>query len=364
MANIDLARRTITLTIVWFGPRQAGCGTNVRQLHRAQPARTKATLHVLGTEERGSRLWHFVAAADDGPDVAGFEVALQVVALPSTSEVALEREQFLDGVDGVVFVADARQGRHEENVSAFLDLQACLARRGLDLGGLPHVFQVNHTDHPTARPARRVLEDLDAHGAPAVEAMARSGRGVLETWDAVRRLVLARLGENGAGARLQLTLTAMSRAIRDAALTDVLDHADVVAPAEPLPDAVSSVRAEEVLLAPDALVGAHPLHVLGAEVRAGRVRTDVVVRRADGSSRRLAFLLDARPTGAEAPVPRRAARPEPIDESTASYRPVRPLGPSLAPTPPSERDLPPWTYGVLGLVAGVTSGFLLSYILG
>jgi hypothetical protein len=350
VAVIDLARGAITLNVMYFGPRQSGCGTNVRQLHRAQAPQRKAELQQVGHEERNDRIWFFVTPTDQAAPLGDFDIYLQVASVPSAAEILMEREPFIDGVDGIVFVADARAHRHEENIAALLDLQSCVQRRGLELGSLPLVFQVNQTDHPNARPIARVLDELDAWRSPRFEAMARQGKGVLETWSSIQRLVLGRLVENAPEAAMKLTVSAMSRASREADTSAVLHHALTLPQAnKALPDLLVTSVPAEVVLAPEELIGAQPIHVLSTEVRAGRIRVEALVRRAGGESRKLCFVLEPSVEGAH-------QHPEDITQ------PIH-LGPG-PPTAsyPTERDLSATTYGVLGAIGGLIAGMLATYI--
>jgi hypothetical protein len=356
MAVIDLAKRVLTLHILYFGPRQSGCGTNVRQLHRGQPPQRRVELHHLGSDDRGERIWYFTTPIDEVGDVGGFDVLVQVSSLPSAADVALERDPFFDTLDGVVFVADARAHRHEDNVAALLDLHACLVRRGLDLTAIPMVFQVNQTDHPNARPAARVLEELDAHHTLSIEAMARQGKGVLETWDAIRRLVVGRLAENSVGGQLSQTITALSRAAREADVAAVLGHVATLPQVNrAAPDVVVTGSPVEVVLAPEELIATQPLHVLSCELRAGRVRLELLVRRGDGTTRRAAFVLESRAEGA-AP-PEEVTQPIHAGALPAVSEPLPQLG-----APDVEGDMPGLLYGLIGVAAGFVAGFLVRFI--
>lgn len=347
MAVVDFSANTLTLSVIYFGPRGAGCGTNVRQLHRAQPTRERVELRRAGGEDKKERIWHFVHRLEAVPQVGQFESRMMVASVPSGPDLTIDREPFLAGVDGIVFVADARANRADDNFAALLDLERSLLRQGLDLEGMPLVFQVNQSDAPNARPAARVVEDLNLWGARIVEGMARQGKGVVESHDAIRALVIERLVDRVADESVPVALTHLNAAQRESGEQVVIDHATA------LPQLESGRRglgaANEIVLRPPELMGHEPLGVVRAEVMGGRLRVDALMRREDGSVRKLGLLVEpGRDDGT--PIP------EPATETTvvaSAQTPVRHA---------AERDLSNITYGVIGWFGGLLSGILAYYI--
>lgn len=361
MAIIDFAQRDLLLNIVYFGPRQAGCGTNVRQLHRLQPAREKAELVRVGgaaSEDEGKdRIWHFSYHPADAPRAGGFGVRMRVASVPGGVDVQIPRDDILDGLDGVVFVADARAHRADENRSALHDLERCLAGQGLDLGAIPIVVQVNHADAPNARPTVRVLEELGLSDATSFEGIARQGKAVVETHEAIRDATLSRLHDQLGDHAVAFPVTALSRAARDRVHDLIFKHAHAQPQAgRPLPRRLTPLAPEEVTLRVPQLLGETPLHVLRAEVHGGHFRFDIVTRGADHAVRKLAVHLE--------PGHETGSSPAAVEEITQPM-PAVPSGPPSVPAPPpppAENDLSPMAYGVIGTVAGFISGFLTYYV--
>jgi len=363
LATVDFADRTITLNLAWFGPTQSGCGTNVRQLHRLLRAREKTDLRrVGGGKDRTERSWHFSCQPEDLPRIDGFEIRVQLRSVPGGDSVGLDRDTLLRGVDGVAFVADARAHRASANLDAILDLERVLVRHGLHLADLPLVFQVNQTDAANARPPARVLEDLDPFGMPSVEAMARQGQGVKETWDTLLSAALARLRDNLPASRADLSLTAVFRADREGASAVVSRHVGAL-PADADAAALSSVLppVAEIMLRPPDLKGQMPIRHVRSTMQGNALRVEAIFRKADGDLRKLALLIESPTT----------ARPEPgtMGPSTGSGRRPEPSAPSrLLPRPLTALDdapgeLPRLTYGVVGTIAGLISGLSLGYLL-
>jgi hypothetical protein len=370
VALVDFGQRELTLTVVYFGPLGAGCGTNVRQLHRAQPARGHVELRRIGDSERKDRIWHFSTSLE-GELLAGWTVRLRVASVPGGPEVTLDRSAFLSAADGVIFVADARAGRAEDNLSALHDLEASLLAHANDLRSLPLTFQVNQTDAPNARPTARVLEDLDVHGAPHIEALARQGRGVVETFDRMRALVIGRLQESLAEGPATLPLLAAPAAERAADEAVAVAHAAGVAPMRGTPNR----HTEEAIVECGPLEGVRALQIVRTELRGADVRIELLVR----SSLQTATVPTggntgpvARPTGAgmegaarRTAIVLRAAQASgtgPAQAATAPHQRQSWGRPAQPPPPPRERDLPSVVYGGLGILAGVITGYLLGFV--
>jgi hypothetical protein len=108
------------------------------------------------------------------------------------------RRAVLQGLDGIVFVADSGPGRELANRESLEDLATNLVMLGLSgdqLRRLPRAFQWNKRDLPGAIPVERMRAQLNPGGAPDFEAIASQGRGVSETLRSMCKAVLARLSQ-------------------------------------------------------------------------------------------------------------------------------------------------------------------------
>ena len=101
----------------------------------------------------------------------------------------------LQGVDGVVFVADSQSRQLAENIESLQDLHANLADEGFDPRSIPLVMQYNKRDLPAGEISEvtELDETLNFRGVPHFSAAAVSGRGVFETLRSISTLVLSRL---------------------------------------------------------------------------------------------------------------------------------------------------------------------------
>ena len=138
-----------------------------------------------------------VVMLDDDKQSIALESAAAVNNLASGSRAyRLSRRAVLQGVDGIVFVADSHPAREQANVDALADALGHLEAIGLtpeQRARLPWVFQYNKRDLPYAVAVERLRPALNPGGAPDFESVAREGRGVSETLRAACKQVLAKL---------------------------------------------------------------------------------------------------------------------------------------------------------------------------
>ena len=100
----------------------------------------------------------------------------------------------------MVFVADSQARRFDDNVESLQNLQENLLEQGVDVRGLPLVFQYNKQDLPRDLVLTRdELDDaLNFRGVQSYSADALHGTGVFETLKGVSELVLRRLASGPA----------------------------------------------------------------------------------------------------------------------------------------------------------------------
>jgi len=108
------------------------------------------------------------------------------------------RKLVLQGVDGVVFVADSSASMVQENLESLRNLEENLNEYGKSLATLPHVIQFNKRDLPDALPLEELQRLLNPCGALCFEAVASSGHGVFPTLKALAARVLEAIHATGA----------------------------------------------------------------------------------------------------------------------------------------------------------------------
>lgn len=183
MALLDVAGKTLTLKIVYCGCALGGKTTNLVTLHRLTDPDGRHGLVSIATND--DRTLFFDLLPFDLGQVGGFEVRAKVYTVPGQVHYELTRRQVLAGADGVVLVVDSSAEAAEANRWALDNLRFNLKSNGLDPEGLPTVVQWNKRDLSTARPVSELEAELNPRKLPSFEAVATTGAGVVETFEAI-----------------------------------------------------------------------------------------------------------------------------------------------------------------------------------
>jgi signal recognition particle receptor subunit beta len=194
MALINHRAREVHLKVVYCGPGLGGKTTNLRQLHDRLPPERRGRLLSIATDHERTLFFDFLPL--DLGAVNGFVTRFHLYTVPGQVYYKLSRKAVLQGVDGIVFVADSHPAREHANQESLADMHQHLAAQGLtpaQLAQMPRVFQWNKRDLAVAIPVERLRAALNPQGWPEFEAVASQGRGVSEALRAACKAVLARL---------------------------------------------------------------------------------------------------------------------------------------------------------------------------
>ncbi|MEJ7598116.1 MAG: GTPase domain-containing protein [Kofleriaceae bacterium] len=176
MAQVDLAERTLTLKLVYYGPPLSGQTSNLRALHGAVDKLNRGRLMTLDTRDDRTLFFDLLPIFFRA---ANFAFRIKVYTVPGQPVHEATRKVVLAGADGVVFVADSRPDLRQANAAAWESLVTNLASLGLP--DVPVVVQYNKRDLPDAVPIDAVdrFGDRQRSIAPAC---AKRGEGVVETF--------------------------------------------------------------------------------------------------------------------------------------------------------------------------------------
>jgi signal recognition particle receptor subunit beta len=122
--------------------------------------------------------------------VAGMRTCFQVYTVPGQVYYNSTRKLVLQGVDGVIFIADSSAAMLDQNLESLRNLEENLNEYGKSLATIPHVIQFNKRDLPDAMPVEELNRNLNHHGAQTFEAIANSGQGVFPTLKSLAATVL------------------------------------------------------------------------------------------------------------------------------------------------------------------------------
>jgi signal recognition particle receptor subunit beta len=191
VALIDLDAREIHAKIVFFGPELSGKTTTLRAIAEGIPPETRGAFRAIASES--ARTIFSDSLPIDLGERLGFHLHWHLYTVPGQARSAGARAAVLQGVDGLVFVADATPLRMAENMDSLAELTALLARQGKSLSSFPLVLECNKSDLPGAPPAAELAATLGLDSVSAVRASAIHGEGVFDALRAVSKQVAARL---------------------------------------------------------------------------------------------------------------------------------------------------------------------------
>ncbi|MCM8528913.1 MAG: GTPase domain-containing protein [Lentisphaeraceae bacterium] len=190
MPQVNYAKKEIQFKIVYYGPGMCGKTTNLQIIHEKVPAKSKGKMASLATSQDRTLFFDFLPLKAEA--IEGFVCKFQMYTVPGQVKYNSTRKLVLRSCDGVVFVADSQLSKMQENKESLLNLEENLQAQGDSLANMPLVFQYNKRDLPALAPIQ-YMDFLINNGTkkiPVFEAAAINGDGVLDTLNAIAKLVI------------------------------------------------------------------------------------------------------------------------------------------------------------------------------
>ncbi len=191
MALIDLDAKEIHAKIVYFGPELSGKTTTLRAIAEGVPREARGNFRSIASES--ARTIFSASLPIDLGEHLGIRLHWHLYSDPGQPRSGSARAAVLQGVDGVVFVADATPLRMAENMASLAELSGLLAAQGKPLGSFPFVLECNKSDLSGAATSANLAASLGLRGAAYVSTSAIQGEGVFETLRTVSKQIAARL---------------------------------------------------------------------------------------------------------------------------------------------------------------------------
>lgn len=185
--DVDRVGREADARIVYCGPPGAGKTTNLKQLHQTLAPETRGKL--ISSVADSERAFAFDFLSVELGEIRGYSTRLHLYALPRDPGEE-GRRRILRGADGVVLVADSGPDRLEADRTALERVTEGLEAAGRDPREVVMALQYNKRDLDGALPLDDLEAALNPAEAPAFEAVARRGEGVVETVEEVAVRVL------------------------------------------------------------------------------------------------------------------------------------------------------------------------------
>ncbi len=190
---INHTSKQVTAKIVYYGTGLGGKTTNLQYIYSVTNPRTRGELVCMETEIE--RTLFFDLLPINVGLVKGYETRFQLYTVPGQVFYDSTRKLVLKGADGVVFVADSQELMEQANRESLDNLRENLGFYSYRIDDMPMVFQYNKRDLRNISPVERMNDNLNQSGRPHFEAVARSGRGVIETLREISSLTLGRVKE-------------------------------------------------------------------------------------------------------------------------------------------------------------------------
>jgi len=172
--------------IVFWGPSLSGKTTSLRWMYDNVSGLAKGGF--TSVEDPTGRTLYF----DYTPFSASGDVIFDVYTVAGQKRHRHQRKIILQGVDGIIFVADSDPSQLDANEESMEELRELLKDR---LGTeVPLVIMINKRDLPNAVDKEKVLEKLHitAMDVPIYETIATRGIGIKRAFQAIAREVLLR----------------------------------------------------------------------------------------------------------------------------------------------------------------------------
>jgi signal recognition particle receptor subunit beta len=144
MAFVNIRNKEIQLKIVYYGPGQGGKTTNLLYIHKNFSEKIKSQMVTIDTY--GDRTLFFDFFPFDLGQINGFYVKVQLYTVPGQTKYDATRRLVLNGVDGIVFVADMLASMRRKNVLSLQNLNDNLKAYNKNIFKIPLVFQFNKAD--------------------------------------------------------------------------------------------------------------------------------------------------------------------------------------------------------------------------
>jgi len=186
---INWALQEINLKIVYYGPGMSGKTTNLEYIHSKMDPSLAGELVSLKTKEDRTIFFDFLQL--EVGRIKGKKPKFNLYTVPGQVYYASSRKVILNGVDGIVFVADSQKHRMDGNIETLLDLENNLREDGHSLDSFPWVIQYNKRDLPDIDGIENLQKRLNYFNVPYFEGVAIKGNGVFDTLKAIINKVVA-----------------------------------------------------------------------------------------------------------------------------------------------------------------------------
>lgn len=191
MVLVNYADRKLTCKIVYYGTGESGKTSNLTYIYNTLDSAIRSDMTCL--EGLNERTLFFDFLSVNLGDIKGFNTTFSLYTTPGQMEYNAARKIILNGVDGIIFVADSSLDKREENIISFNNMMENFREFNLSHENIPIVLQYNKRDLDNIISYEELERDLNKYGFPSFEAVAIEGRGVFAALKSVSNTILANL---------------------------------------------------------------------------------------------------------------------------------------------------------------------------
>lgn len=191
MSIINPQTKEINCKIVYYGPALAGKTTNIQALQKKiQTKKTKEQTQMRTISPRDRTLFFDFLALSSTKKIKDYRVNFQIYTVPGQVLYEDSRKLLLNGVDGIIFVADSRLEYIEDSLQSLDELDMNLQKLGYSPAEIPRVIQYNKRDASTAARVEDLHDFLNPKKLPEFSTVASTGVGVVECFEKLAHAVL------------------------------------------------------------------------------------------------------------------------------------------------------------------------------
>lgn len=191
MALLNIHTKEIACKIVYYGTGLGGKTTNLKYIYSQLSPVARTEMISLATETERTLFFDYMGL--DLGQVQGFKTKFSLYTVPGQVEYNASRKLLLNGVDGIIFVADSERIRQKENMDSIQNMKENMLAVGIMPESIPIVLQYNKRDLTQVLSIDELERDLNPNNVPSFEAVASDGLGVFATLRQMSKLVLNRL---------------------------------------------------------------------------------------------------------------------------------------------------------------------------
>jgi len=200
VSSINFHTKEVSVKIVYYGPGLCGKTTSLQTIYGSLPADKRPQLVSLATEVDRTIFFDFLPLV--AYRIRDFLVRLQLYTVPGQVFYNATRKLVLNGVDGLVFVADSQRAMTDSNLESLQNLEENLTELGLEEGRVPMVLQYNKRDLVDIHSIAEMEALYNPRRLPSFATVAVKGEGLYEALKSVSQAVISDLIKKGVGREL------------------------------------------------------------------------------------------------------------------------------------------------------------------